>query len=271
MTHRSFPSRLRANSAFTLIELLAACAVFAILAALLLQVLGSVTASTSSSRARSEVLRQAIGALERVHRDLAGLVQSGKWKLLVVKGSGSAGNDALVFLAPLNAARQPAAPRQLSLVRYGIDPRAAGAPSFGEWPEMPAFSRTARAFSWGDDLGAYLPFTESKAKAALSAAEPQQIAPGVIRYEVCFQLRDGSIVTDEPADPASIRALICGVVAVDRQSIARLPAAERDGVASRFPKAQPNQRPLEAWRGSIEQLPPAVRQTIHIYEQTIPI
>gem|GEM_PF-6470375 len=251
--------------------MLVACAVFAILAALMLHVLGTVMASTNSSRARSEVLRQAIGALERVHRDLSGLVQSGKWRLLVVKGTGSAGDDAIVFLAPLNAARKPTDPRQLSLVRYGIEPRPANAPSFGEWPEVPAFSRTARAFSWGDDLGAYLPFTESTAKAALSNAEPQQIAPGVIRYEVCFQLRDGSIVPDEPADRASIRALICGIVAVDRQSLARLPASERDGVANRFPKAKSNQRPLEAWRGSIEQLPPAVRQTIHVYEQTIPI
>lgn len=271
MMSNNRPSPLRSRGAFTLVEILVAGAVFAILAGLLLQVFGSLTASTSSSQARSEALRQAIGALERVDRDLAGFVQSGKWKLLVVKGTGASGNDSLVFLAPVSTAKLPAAPRQLSLVRYGIESRAADTPSFGGWPEMPAFSRTARTFSWDDDLGAYLPFTESAANAALSGAEPQQIAPGVIRCEVCFQLWDGSIVAEEPADPAGIRAIICGIVAVDRQSVAKLSASERDSVASRFPKAGLHQRPLEAWRGSIEQLPPAVRKTIHVYEQTISI
>ncbi len=265
-----FPS-FRARGAFTLVELLVSTAVFAILAALLLQVFGSVTASAKASRARTEVLRQAVGALERLHRDLSGLVQSGKWKLLVVKGDGVAGNDAIIFLAPLPAAHVPEAPRRLSLVRYGIEPPPAGAPSPGDWPGVPAFARTARAFSWNDDLGSFLPLTEAAAGTALANVEPQQIAPGVIRYEICFQLRDGSIVAEEPADPTTIRALICGIVAVDRQSLARLPEGERESVAARFPKVQSNQRPLEAWRGAVDQLPSAVRQTIHVYEQTISI
>ncbi len=49
--------------AFTLIELLAATAVFILLMGLLMQVLGSVSSTSDLSQRRLEVLRQAITAL----------------------------------------------------------------------------------------------------------------------------------------------------------------------------------------------------------------
>lgn len=268
-TNARWSSGRKCFRAFTLIEMLASCTVFTVLSLLLLQISATVSSTVKSSQAISEVLRQAIGALERVTYDLNDLVQSGDWKLLVVKGTGAAGNDSLIFLAPVDAATQPTGPRQLSLVRYGIEDRAAGVPSFGDWPAMPAFSRAVRPFAWNDDLGAYLPLTEATADAALGGTQSQQIAPGVIRLEVCFQLWDGSITASEPSDATSIRALICGVVVVDRQAAVRLSATDRANLPSLFPKAKDAQRPLEAWRDSIGNLPPIARKTVRTYEQTI--
>jgi type II secretory pathway pseudopilin PulG len=251
--------------------MLVSCTVFAVLSVMLLQVFSTISLSANSSKARSEVLRQAIGALERVNYDLDGIVQSGDWSLLVVKGTGTAGNDSLIFLAPVNASQQPAGPRQLSLVRYAIENRTADSPSFGGWPAMPAFSRAVRPFSWNDDLGAYLPFSEVTAETALIGTESQQIAPGVIRYEVCFQLWDGTITATEPTDTTTIRALICGIVSLDRQTAIKLSSAQLESLPTLFPKARDSQRPLEAWSGSIEHLPLVARKTVHIYEQTIPL
>ncbi len=265
-------SALRTIGPRQLGEMLVSCVVFSILDGLLLQAFNSISATSNLSQSRAEILRQAIGALERVNDDLTALVQTGEWKMLVIKGSDASGkNDALIFLGPVSAPVQPAGPRNLSLVRYGIDERSPGAPSFGGWPSMPAFSRTVKPFAWSDDLGSLLPITEASAASALGSAAPQQIAPGVIRYEICFQLWDGTIAAEEPSDKTSIRAIICGIVVVDKDAISQLPGAQRESLAAQFPKVAPHQRPLEAWQGVIEKLPSSVRKTIRIYEQTISI
>lgn len=262
----------RQQRAFTLVELLAATAVFVLLMGLLMQVLGSVSSTSDLSQRRIEILRQAISALQRVEFDLRDTIRTGGSGIFVVKGGSGNINDSLYFLAPVSASTGPSGdPRKLSLVRYGVASPATGQPSFGQWPEMPALSRTVKPFGWDDDIGTLLPLTASGAEDVLSKGDIQQISPGIIRYEICFQQWDGTITSQPPSSWSSVRALLIGVVAIDRKAASRLTQGERDSLALKFDKPGNNDRPSAKWNGVIGNLPQSVREGIRIYEQTISI
>ncbi|GAT35331.1 type II secretory pathway, component PulJ [Terrimicrobium sacchariphilum] len=261
----------RSNGAFTLVELLAATAVFILLMGLLMQVLGSVSSTSDLSQRRLEVLRQAITALQRVEFDLRETIHTGGSGIFVNKGGSGNINDELYFFAPVSGSTSPAAPRKLSLVKYGVSSPATDQPSFGQWPEMPSLSRTVRPFGWGDDVGKLLPLSDTAASTAIAAGDTQQISPSIIRYEICFQQWNGTISSQPPSDWASVRALIIGVVAIDRKAASRLTQGERDSLASQFAKPGANDRPSAKWNGVIANLPQSVREGIRIYEQTISI
>ncbi len=257
--------------AFTLIELLAATAVFILLMGLLMQVLGSVSSTSDLSQRRLEVLRQAITALQRVEFDLRDTIRTGGSGIFVSKGGSGNINDELYFLAPVSGSTSPTEPRKLSLVKYGVDAPGTQQPSFGQWPEMPALSRTVVPFGWKDDVGKLFPLTSSSAASAASGGDTQQISPSIIRYEICFQQWNGTITSQPPSDWSSVRALLVGVVAIDRKAASRLTQGERDSLASKFEKPGANDRPSAKWNDVIGNLPQSVREGIRIYEQTISI
>lgn len=258
---------------FTLVELLAATAVFILLMGLLMQVLGSVSRTSDASQRRLEVLRQAIAALQRVEFDLRDSLHTGGAGILVKKGVVGAGNinDELYFLAPVTGVRSVADPRKLSLVKYGVD-SPSGQPSFGQWPDMPTLSRTVHPYGWDDYVSNILPLTLSSVANVASPDETQKISPSIIRYEICFQKWDGTITNLPPTDPSTVRALVIGVVAIDRKAASRLTQGERDSLASKFEKPRTDGiTPSAAWNGNIGNLPQSVREGIRIYEQTISI
>jgi type II secretory pathway pseudopilin PulG len=271
MTRPTAIRRPAGRAGFTLLEMMVSCVVFMLLSALLLQVFGTISKANDGTHRRSEILGQAIGALERVNYDLKSAVRSGGANMAVLKSVDSDHNDALIFVSSVSSAGTPAATRNLSVVEYGITAKPAGDPDFSGWPDVPAFSRTVRTFAWGDDLGSLLPFTSITAAAAVAGGTTQQISPGVIRCEICFQLWDGSVVAAPPSDWSQVRALVCGIVVVDRKTAASLVAAGQPDLASYFPKADDGQLPCAAWNGVIAKLPPAARQTVRIYEYTLSI
>ncbi len=252
--------------AFTLIELLAACAIFMVLIVMATQVFGSVSSTAALAQRRLEILKQVVGAMERLRFDLQGLVTTGEARLWVEKNE-NGGSDALYFAAPVAASASPADPRKLSVVRFGIEPRPDGAPSDNGWPDEAAFSRTVFPVEWNEDLG---PVFSGKALPA-AKGETQQISPGLIRYEICFQLWDGTISATAPDDWRDIRALICGVVAIDRRAANLLSPDQLRALPDHFPDPKNGQRPSEAWAGSLDGLPKPVRETLRIYEEVISI
>jgi len=261
----------RQHRAFTLVELLAATAVFVLLMGLLMQVLGSVSGTSDLSQRRLEVLRQAITALQRVEFDLRDTIRTGGSGIFVSKGGSGNINDELYFFAPVSGSTSPTAPRKLSLVKYGVSSPTSDQPSFGQWPEMPSLSRTVRPFGWGDDIGRLLPLSGSVASAAVADGDTQKISPSIIRYEICFQQWNGSITSQPPSDWSSVRALVIGVVAIDRKAASRLSQGERDSLASQFAKPGSGDHPSAKWNDVIGNLPQSVREGIRIYEQTISI
>lgn len=261
----------RHTRAFTLIELLAATVVFILLMGLLMQVLGSVSSTSDLSQRRLEVLRQAISALQRVEFDLRETIRTGGSGIFVNKGGSGNINDELYFLAPVSGSTSPTEPRKLSLVKYGVASPGAAQPSFGQWPEMPALSRTVVPFDWADDVGRLLPLSASTTASAATGGDTQQISPSVIRYEICFQQWNGTITSQPPTDLSSVRALLIGVVAIDKKAASRLTQGERDSLAVRFEKPKDGVRPSAKWNDEIGNLPQSVREGIRIYEQTISI
>ncbi|XHR30441.1 MAG: type II secretion system protein J [Chthoniobacteraceae bacterium] len=259
------------RQAYSLIELLVSCAVFLILIGVTLQIFKTVSHISDASQRRMETMKQAMSALERVSYDLHEAVHSGSANLLVIKNADPCGNDALVFVATVASSSTPESPRLLSVVKYSIAEKTSGTPDFGGWPTIPAFSRTVRPLSWSDDLGAILPLSETTSATAVASGSTQQVSPGVIRYGICFQRWDGSIVANPPSDPAQVRALICGIVAIDKIAATRLSAAQRTTLASQFATLKDGERPFSVWKNSLNTLPQATRETVRIYEQVISI
>ncbi len=265
------PLRRRDIRAFSLLEMLAASAVLSVLMVLLIQVLGTLSTTSSSSQRRSEMMKQAIGAFERVHFDLKERIQTGGTSILVVKGDSASVNDTLWFIAPVSASvnHTPNEPRKLSLIRYGIQPRPSGQPGFDGWPDMSVFSRSVVPFAWGNNIGNFLPLTSSQVSSAVGDAETQSVSPSIIRFEICFQKWDGTVVDNPPDDFSAVRALIFGMVSVDKNAVGRLTSSERAALAAKFPKPSNNQRPASAWNSVVASLPSNLKATLRIYEQTI--
>ncbi len=240
---------------------------------LLMQVLGSVSRNSDASQRRLEVLRQAISAIQRVEFDLRDSIHTGGAGILVKKGGAGNINDELYFVAPVTATKNGGDPRKLSLVKYGVESPGTQQPSFGQWPDMPTLSRTVRPYGWADYVSDIFPLSASSVADAVRDGDTQKISPSIIRYEICFQQWNGTIVNQPPKkDWSSVRALLISVVAIDRKAASRLTQGERDSLASKFEKPREDgDRPAEQWNDVIGNLPQSVREGIRIYEQTISI
>lgn len=264
------PVNRRRISGLTLVELLVSCAVFAMLLVLLLQAFGTIASTTRHSRVRNELLRQAITTVERISHDLARVVRTGGLKL-VITSTGI--NDSLAFVGEVDSANLPANPRRLSIVRFGVSPLPQDAPALGDWPSGPVFSRDVLPLDWADDLSGILPFSDATVSSLLNQTtgdvDRQQISPGVIRFEARFQLHDGSTTTVAPVSPSELRAIIIGIVVIEKNTFQRLSSSERDSLPAAFPKIVAPQRPLEIWQNALNQLPPSLQSGIQIYEHTL--
>lgn len=253
---------------FTLVELLVAGAVFILMTTVILQLFGSVATTSNVSQRRLDILKQATSALDRLAFDVRNHLRTGGVTLLVRKDADGVGNDEVVFAAPVSSYAQTGNERQMAIVRYGIAARPQGSVDLTGWSTEDGFSREIEPLQWADQVEAKL---TAAGASGFSATGSQQVAPGVIRLEVAFQLWDNSIVSTPPADMLQARALVVAVVALDKKAANSLSASELKALPARFGNASNNQRPSENWQGTLGDLPAPVRETLHVYEKTIPL
>ena len=121
------PQTIRRPTAFTLLELLVAIAVMALIGVVLSQIIGATGKTTRISNRAIDAASQARIAFDRIGRDFTNLVKRAD----SVFASSTAGPDLMLFLSLVNAAGLPGSTvsdnRGISIVAYRIAPDATNA------------------------------------------------------------------------------------------------------------------------------------------------
>lgn len=236
------------QAAFSLVELLVAMAILALILVLLLQISGSTLQATRISRQQLEAGQQTRIALDSLAADLGNVVLEHDLPLFIAQDE--EGNTRLAFLARgrgPNVSGQ--APSRFLAVSYEL--------------EDTTLVKRLAPVTWtnADLMDAVLD--------AVSAPDTVELADGVLRFEAVALLHDGSVVNlsaggnwktttiqgqtiPEPfaglvlgGDSSQrVRSLIIGVAAIDKQNLRLQGTAE---IAQKLSSPQPGQTPLEAW------------------------
>jgi len=300
----------RKDCAFSLLELLVAMAVFAMLGLLTVSVISATNQSTSLSNRGIDAASQARLAFDRIAIDLRGVLKRNDVIFQSTNISVGTAGDILRCVSLVASAGVPAADnRNLSVVAYQVGTHAGNS-------DRLCLLRGAKAIRWNDSgffglqsNGLPLPVLPA-AFSPVYPADYDVLAAGVIRMVVGFQLypdnlpvtlADGSslaasrgqlvysppIRTLQPTDgglPVSstdisrICAIIVGLVTVDLNALRSATAAQMNDLASAYPVPENNTLPLQAWSAisndvaaSSLSVPLPIRQAQRVFERAFPV
>ncbi|MFV0417007.1 MAG: type II secretion system protein J [Chthoniobacterales bacterium] len=245
----SFPVWSRGGrKGFTVIEVLVACAVLALMVAVLAALVSSFTGMIGLSSKRLKTGNQSRTVFDRMAFDLNSSVHTGGTEILFRKNAQASGgtatpNDSLLFLTN---ARTESADSRLAYIGYEVGEDTNEATG----TITKSLLRGSKPFLWNDDI----------TQASLgSGASLQALGRGVFRMEICFLKTDGTIVADPPAED-EIAAVICSTATLDEDTFAKLDSGERDSLADKLPNATDRELPLSTWSvDKFNSLPPRAR------------
>ena len=267
------------SGGFTLIELMVAMAVFAMMAVLLVVMVDGTSRVTGQSHRRISGDAGARQTLDRISADVARAIMRDDLPFRVDK---TVGNDGISFLANVDGYTEG---RGMSVISYN--------------GSNGTLQRGVDATSWTDGSEA-MDFT-SVTNAAANAGYLERpgmdyeiIAQDVFRLEIAFLMGDGTIkanigsptnatpgvgsLASSSGMPASntIKAIIIGIASIDERSREALGTAGVTALQGAFPDAGVNQDLIATWEGyssnsSYATNTPAVRQSVRVYQRYIPI
>lgn len=294
---------MRKHQGFTLLETIVACAVFILLAALIMQVLIATSQSTRLSVRSLEAAGQARLTLDRIGMDLAGALR----RKDAFFGPGTNNANLLLFLSFVQSASGPASSpsgnRGLSSIAY----RMANDPANGN---RICLQRGSKALHWSDagfaGLGA-----DGQPVAIPTGLQPAQadfdvLASGVLRMCIGYQLYPdnqtatlangaviprarGQIVYSPPmrmvngapagVDAGRISSLVVALVSIDPDSLKFLSASQVADLAGAFPDpAAIDELPAHLWvpkANNADELPTTVplpaRQSLRVFQRFYPV
>lgn len=298
------PSARSPRRAFTLLEILVAVAITALIGVLIVQLISATTTATQQSNRGIDAASQARLAFDRLNLDLSARVRRMDVDLTASPDL-AAGSAPLLFFSEVTSAGIPSADnRGVSLVGYRI----------GTSPETPrrCLLRAGAPLSWSQAgfIGTStngLPTPLSSAPVALADADFDALAPAVIHAAMGFQLypdgqpatlQNGSQVTScrgqivysppvrrdasgQPTalvDPSRIAALIVGVVAMDPRTMERLTDSQVGALAAAFSLPDDGILPMAKWgpiadnaSGLDPSVPLSARQSLRVFQRAFPI
>jgi prepilin-type N-terminal cleavage/methylation domain-containing protein len=289
---------LRANArrrGFTLVELLVACSILALLVVLVAQMVGSASSVTGNSKKRLDADDEARLVFDRLAGDINGMVKRRDINPLFLASNG---NDSFYFYsqAPAYSTYASASNSQIALIGYSVTNSGIGLVRFSSgqsWDTL-SFSNPSLA-----------------AITATSATNFHVIAPNVFRMEYALLMKPGSVNNTNGLGPVTAGTLstngtnvffqtnnsgqalkdISGIVL----SIAILDPTSRQVVGTNALTALAGQMsdanataaasgvingsssqaiPADGWRTNAlisSGIPPAARAQIRIYQRYIPI
>ena len=298
------PPTIRRPFAFTLLELLVAIAILALIGVVLSQIIGATGKTTRISNRAIDAASQTRVAFDRIGRDLTNLVRRPDSGFV----SSPAGANLLLFLSLVNSASLPGSTvsdnRGISIVAYRIAPDATNANRL-------CLLRGARAISWNDTgffgLGSDGLPTAIPAGQQPATTDFDVLAPGIIRLEVGYQLYPdnqpaaladnttiphalGQVVYSPPlrddtgaakfVDLSRISAIVIGMVAIDLESLKFLSPADVTNFAGIFPDLLNDELPCQKWsplaesassNPAINSIPLPARQSVRVFQRFFPI
>jgi len=246
---------------FTILEILVATAVLALIMLLIVQIISSSGDTIGHTRRKLDAAAQARLFLDRLGMDLAARVAREDAPLEI---SNPAGDDSLRFYAEAAGYQGD---RNISLIGYRIN--AAGA--------QDRRHRAERGATGGDWTGAAtLPLGSASPPAAIDA-DYEVLSDGVFRMEIRYQKKsDGSLTDIRPASTGDIAALVVAVAAIDDQGRRLLSDAQLGQLAGALPDPPAGQDPLSAWKGAMAQpgfaagLPLRALRSVDVYQRYYP-
>lgn len=244
---------------FTLMELLVSSTVLILLVVTIAGITDSTSRVTSLSDRRMTADSGARQVLDRIGSDFDRSLQREDLPDLIEQQSG---NDRITFFAQSEGYKGD---RGISEISYTV-------PS-GEH----VLRRGVLGTSWSTS-GTSINLAFSTTTIPVIPAENYEIvASDVFRFEIAFLMANGSIVAkaDRLVSPANtpdaqkVRALIVGIVALDRKARASLPNGDVAQLSALFLDAENNKDLLDRWSNALEgsSLPTPVLNSVHMYQR----
>lgn len=253
--------RVRTNGreAFSIIEMLVATTVLALLTVLLATAFSNFAQMASTSSSRMETSKQARTLFDRMAFDLGAAVRSGTAKIVFIEDGALAGatasnNDALLVLTDAKTSDRFG---RLAVVGYEV----------GTYPDqtlgqdVETVLRHVEPFDWWDD-------TTTISIAGGDDAFSQPIAPGILRLELAYLMADGEILGEPPGTLAGLDAIICAIAILDEDTTRRITPGQRAQIAGMLGNAETNQTPMAVWQNTdLSALPTPVIQGLRFHER----
>jgi prepilin-type N-terminal cleavage/methylation domain-containing protein len=247
--------------AFTLIEMMVALAVFAILLLFLGQVITLTGQAITANTTKLDAAGQARVFFDRLALDLAASPQRSDLGMLFTKNDGgSTGmNDAIQFYSSVNGLGSS---RQFSWISYQI---------------LPATYQLERAAGATDYAGgtpvSFLP----DSLPVPDANNYQVMASGIFRLELCYLRDTGSFSNStggtSSTDYSHVKGIVVGVVVINGRSAALLNTAKLEQLAQDFGDTTEGHDPETDWNTAIAQsgfapgIPRPVVQNLTIFQR----
>jgi type II secretory pathway pseudopilin PulG len=293
------------RAAFTLLEILVAVAVTALLGVLIVQLIAATTSATQQSNRGIDAASQARLAFDRIGMDLAARLRRTDVDFAATSSLAASTNTPLLFYSEVTSAGLATTNnRGLSLVGYQISTNA----------EMPrrCLLRGGRAVGWADGglIGSStngLPAPLSTAPLRLEPGDFDVLASAVIHAVVGFQLypdgqsarlANGDVVPEAAGqwvysapvrlnpdgapsaliDVTRISSLIVGVVAMDPRTMDLLNDSQVGQLAAAFAAPDNGQLPMAKWAAIADNpdsfpasIPLPARQSLRVFQRAFPV
>lgn len=262
------------HTGFTLLELLVVMVVLSLFLMMTTVVTRDAVELHGATKARLASERNAAAFLQQFEADLTQRVLRAEALTKVEK---CGGDDRISWLTQRQgyAIRGTAADRSASLVSYRIQrhmmERAASGYGFGAGQHRPSERSGTLALK-------EIPATGPEEPAAKAF---QVIAPGIIRLELSFLVREGEtrvLRAKPPQDQTGIEAVIATIATLDPDRSRMLDETKLGLIAAAFPDAADNESPLRKWSGiaanltrDLPQLPHSALQQVRVYQGIIPL
>jgi prepilin-type N-terminal cleavage/methylation domain-containing protein len=294
---------IRPPRAFSLLELLVAVALTAVLGVVILRILEANRGAIRLSRSLTDADEQARLVFGRLHLDLAAMVRREDADFLADNTGAPASGNLRLITAVMSEGAAANGNRRFSLVSYEVRATAAN-------DNRLCVTRAARPADWQDPIlgadaeGAPASLADGSAfPVTLAPSDYLPLAPGAIRLVVGFQLRpdgaaatlrDGSLIakaagqivysppvrsaTNPQVDHLRISNLVIGLVALNESALENLGPSEVNELAGAFPLPNPGQLPCQAWDSQVTALinsssaiPLQTRQALRVYQRFFPL
>lgn len=250
-------TRKAASAGFTLIEVLVACSIMALLLVVIAQIINMTSGTVRAAASKTSSVMEARFFLDRISSDLEHRVKRDDIATFFEK---KVGNDRVLFFSEVAAYTGD---RLISGVSYQVN-EDVGDRYF-------RLERGVEGITWSGSTA----FTFDNATLpTVQDANFEIIADNIFRFEFTFLKKDGSISNLAASNLSDVSAVIVAVATVDGKLRTRLGDSALSLLSSRLPDAEENVTPIITWKNARDQhasfasgLPTDVVNSVRFYQR----